>query len=96
MSGGSYGYLYCHVSGLETQRGDIERMEARLQSSGYYEAARSTREVLRLLDGAERIAESLQDVWRAVEWKDSGDGGEDDVQEAVSKFRPWPPPGDAG
>ena len=92
MSGGSYNYLYCHVRGLEEQRADIVKMERRLESSGYYAAARSTREVLRMLDAAEGIARSLEDVWHAVEWADSGDYGEDQVQEVVAKFSPWPPP----
>lgn len=92
MSGGSYNYLYCHVNGLDAQREDIERMERRLQSSGYYAAARSTRDVLRMLDAAERIAASLEDVWSAAEWKDSGDSSEERVREAVAKFSPWPPP----
>lgn len=91
MSGGSYNYLYCHVTGLEEQRSDIERMEERLQASGYYAAARATREVLYMLDAAERIAQSLHDVWLAVEWRDSNDWGEDQVREAVEKFSPWPP-----
>jgi len=95
MSGGSYNYLYCHVRGLEGQREDIEKMERRLQSHGYYAAARSTREVLRALDAAERIAESLEDVWLAVEWADSGDSGEESVRKAVEAFSPWPPEGGA-
>lgn len=92
MSGGSYNYLYCHVSGLEGQREDIEKMERRLQSSGYFAAARATREVLVMLDAAERVAQSLEDVWAAVEWADSGDSSEDSVRKAVEAFSPWPPP----
>jgi hypothetical protein len=92
MSGGSYDYLYCHVNGLEAQRGDIERMARRLEAGGYYAAARSTRDVLRMLDAAERIAHSLHDVWHAAEWVDSCDWGEDQLLEAVEKFSPWPPP----
>ncbi len=91
MSGGSYNYLYCHVSGLEAQREDIEKMERRLQSSGYFAAARATREVLLMLDCAERIAQSLEDVWVAVEWADSGNSSEDGVRKAVEAFEPWPP-----
>lgn len=92
MSGGSYNYLYCHVSGLEEQRGDIEHMARRLESSGYFAAARATRNVLMLLDGAERAARALEDVWRAVEWADSGDSLEESVRKAAEAFSPWPPP----
>jgi len=92
VSGGSYHYLYCHVSGLEKQRDDIERMARRLEASGYYGPARATRNVLVLLDGAELAAQALEDVWAAVEWADSGDSGEDQVAAAAGKFSPWPPP----
>ncbi len=91
MSGGSYNYLYCHVRGLEEQREDIERMARRLEASGYYAPARATRNVLVLLDGAERAAQALEDVWHAVEWADSGDYGEHQVAAAVEAFSPWPP-----
>lgn len=91
MSGGSYNYLYCHVTGLDGRQEDIARMGRRLQESGYYAAARATRDVLRMLEAAERVAQSLEDVWHAVEWADSGDYGEDQVREVVGKFSPWPP-----
>lgn len=92
MSGGSYNYLYCHVTGLDGRQEDITRMERRLQESGYYAAARATRDVLRMLEAAERIAQTLSDVWAAVEWADSGDSGEEQVVKAAEKFSPWPPP----
>jgi hypothetical protein len=92
MSGGSYNYLCWHSSGLGQQRGDIKAMAERLESGGYFAAARSTRDVLRLLDGAERAAQALEDVWHAVEWADSGDSSEDRVRGAVAAFSPWPPP----
>lgn len=98
MSGGSYNYLYCRARALEEQRWDIGCMARRLEKSGYFAAARATRNVLILLDSAERAAQGLTDVWRAVEWADSGDRSEDTVREAVAKFSPWPPPapGEAG
>lgn len=92
VSGGSYNYLCWHADRLQEQRGDLGSMEHRLQSSGYYAAARATRDVIRFLDAAERAANALEDVWHAVEWADSGDSSEDRVREAVAKFSPWPPP----
>jgi len=92
LSGGSYNYLYCHVNGLDQQREDIERMARRLEEGGYYAPARATRNVLVLLNGAERAAQALEDVWAAVEWVDSGDGGEDQIVKAAEAFSPWPPP----
>lgn len=94
MSGGSYNYLCWAVStgNVAGRRDDIEAMEKRLQSSGYYAAARATREVLNMLEAANRIAASLEGVWHAVEWKDSNDYTEDQVIEEIQKFAPWPPP----
>ncbi|MCW2720703.1 hypothetical protein [Pseudonocardia sp.] len=88
MSGGSYNYLYCHVRGLEEQRGDLESMVDRLAGLGYAtEAAAASRHVLDLLDQAEAAAQKLEDVWRAVEWWDSGDSSEESVREVAAKYR---------
>ena len=92
MSGGSYDYLCWNLDELSTRRYAVHQMAERLEKSGYYAAARSTRDVLRLLDGAERAAKALEDVWHEVEWADSGDCGEERVRVAVEKFSPWPPP----
>lgn len=91
MSGGSYNYLYSHVRGLDAQRDDLDAMRIRLEASGYEAPARATREVIRALDSAERMAGALEKVWLAVEWADSGDYGEDQVREAVDSFVAWPP-----
>ena len=97
MSGGSYNYLcWARETGeLSGRRGTITEMAERLEKSGYFAAARATRNVGILLDGAERAAQALEDVWHAVEWADSGDSGEDAVREAVAAFAPWPPPAPA-
>ena len=95
MSGGSFNYLYSHAGGLEDQRGDIEEMARLLVTvEGGERAARATRDVLRLLDGAERIAQSLSDVWLAAEWWQSCDYSEDQVREALAGFKPYPPDGE--
>lgn len=92
MSGGSYNYLCWNLDELSSRRHAVEGMAARLEGSGYRDAARATRNVLLLIDGAQKAAEALQDVWHAVEWADSGDYGEGQVQAEVEKFKPWPPP----
>lgn len=80
MSGGSYDYLCLRVHALEDQRGMLENMAIRLEGLPYAaEAAAQTRRVLKLVDAASVLADSLSDVWRAVEWWDSGDSGEDPV-----------------
>lgn len=88
MSGGSYNYLFCHVRGLEEQRSDLEAMATRLAGLPYAQsAAEATRHVIALLDQAEAAAQALAEVWRAVEWWDSADYGEDQVREVVEEYR---------
>lgn len=95
MNGGSYDYL-CYAAGdaarLSGRRMQIEQMASRLDSMGHILAARATRDIGRLLDGAERASQALEDVWHAVEWADSGDWPEDQIGPVVAKFSPWPPP----
>ncbi|MGK5530881.1 hypothetical protein [Streptomyces sp. URMC 129] len=90
MSGGSYNYLYCHVGGLEAQSGDIEAMAKRLEEMdfpGRHIAAEHTRLILSLFAAAEALGQRLSDVWHAVEWRDSGDVGDDEVRHALEKYR---------
>lgn len=94
MSGGSYNYL-CHVQDLEdlrSHRYDLEEMASRLAGLGYaQDAARETEELLLLLRQWEVRAaarlERLTEVWKAVEWWDSCDSGEDEVRAALAKYR---------
>lgn len=93
MSGGSYNYLYSHVGGLEVQRGDIEAMRDSLHElekqgvPGAAKAARQTRMILHHFDLAEQKAQALSNVWHAVEWRDSGDSGNDQVIEALREYK---------
>lgn len=91
MSGGAYNYLCYNADEVISRRRDVEMMGRRLENSGYYGAARATRNVLVLAEAAERAATALQEVWLAVEWADSGDSSEAKVREAVAEFSPWPP-----
>lgn len=94
MSGGSYNYL-CTVQDLEdlqAHRYGLEEMASRLAGLGYaQDAARETEELLLLLRQWEVRAtarlERLTEVWRAVEWWDSNDWGEERVSEALAKYR---------
>jgi hypothetical protein len=82
MSGGSYKYLYFQVSELGGNRGELESMAARLDGLPYAaQAAAATRRILEAISD-----EKLAAVWRAVEWWDSGDYGEDQVREAVAEY----------
>lgn len=94
MSGGSYNYL-CYALDLDdliSKRGDLREMADRLAGLGYAEdAAKETEELLVFLNQwsvrAEVRMKRLSDVWKAIEWWDSSDYGEDDVHEALAKYR---------
>lgn len=42
---------------------------------------------LTAIDDAERLAESLYDVWHAIEWWDSGDWGEERARQNVEGYQ---------
>lgn len=94
MSGGSYDYL-CWAQDLEDINGKryaLREMADRLAGLGYArDAAAETEELLVLLQQWEVRAQvrvkRLSDLWRAVEWWDSNDSGEDEVREALAKYR---------
>lgn len=94
MSGGSYDYL-CWAQDLEDINGKryaLREMADRLAGLGYaQDAAAETEELLVLLQQWEVRAQvrvkRLSDLWHAVEWWDSNDSGEDDVREALTKYR---------
>lgn len=94
MSGGSYNYL-CWVQDLEdinSKRYALREMADRLAGLGYaQDAAAETEELLVLLQQWEIRAgvriKRLSDVWHAVEWWDSNDSTEEDVREALTKYR---------
>jgi hypothetical protein len=83
MSGGSYDYLHFHAPELGGHRGQLEAMAERLEELPYAGGvAAATRHILAVLGD-----EALANVWRAVEWWDSGDYGEDQVRDAVAKHK---------
>lgn len=88
MSGGSYDYLYTRARPLGDQRNDLERMAIRLEGLPWAaQAAAATRRCLTAIDDAERLAESLYDVWHAIEWWDSGDWGEERARQNVEGYQ---------
>ncbi|GGU62804.1 hypothetical protein [Streptomyces lavendofoliae] len=98
MSGGSYNYLHELNHGLEGQRSDIEAMRDRLltlaqahhpgaEKTAATQAAHATQSILDLLDQARAQADTLRGVWHAVEYRDSGDYGDDQVTQALTTYR---------
>lgn len=93
MSGGSYDYLHVRDSDeiLNYER-KLSEMIDRLAGLGYAEdAAKESAELLLIMRQysvrASVIMQRLSEVWHAVEWWDSGDSGEDDVKEALKRYR---------
>lgn len=97
MSGGSYNYL-CWARDLEDlngKRDTLREMADRLAGLGYaQDAAAETEELLVMLQQwevrATVRAARLAEVWKAVEWWDSCDSGEDDVRGALAAYRGEP------
>lgn len=96
MSGSSYEYLYFNsVSDMLTKYGALEQLERmckRLEGLSYAKlaAAKSRRvqdRLTKLEASIQKNLDDLHDVWRAVEWWDSGDWGEGEVKRAIEKMR---------
>lgn len=92
MSGGSYNYLcYKDADEIPAYKSELNKMRDRLTQLGHLDAAKETESILLMLDAFEvrlqaRI-DRLRGVWQAVEWDGSMDGDEDDIKEAVEKYR---------
>lgn len=86
MSGGSYNYL-CNayaddiMSRVETMR----EMAGRLDDV-CPKAAGKTREILAIYRELDQRIDELRDIWKAVEWRDSCDWGEDQLAEAAAEY----------
>lgn len=86
MSGGAYDYL-CFSDGVGLVPDALQRMADRLAGLPYAQkAAEDTAAVIELTRAAGGLAERLTDVWHAVEWRDSGDCGDDDMQTEIAKY----------
>ena len=94
MSGGSYNYLYCkdtsdlveRLMSLRTE--DFDNMLDRLRYS--YPDSRIVADMVKfqteiedLLAVVDPKVHAFSEIWKAVEWVDSGDWSEDKVVEAV-------------
>lgn len=94
MSGGSYEYL-CWADDLDRlleKQHHLEAMADRLAGLGYADdaAAETTDLLLTLREWQVRArahVERLSDVWKAIEWWDSCDWGEERVHEALTAYR---------
>jgi hypothetical protein len=96
MSGGSYDYLYsADWRGLDLDTlpdGMMRAMAERLAGLGYAnDAAKETLDTLLYLRQVRVFLETrwerMRPVWKAVEWWDSGDSGEDGLKAALDEYR---------
>lgn len=93
MSGGSYNYLcYAESDTLLHNTETIKEMSDRLAGLGYAsDAAAETEDLLLLIRQAlnriEARRKRLEGVWKAIEWWDSADWGEDQVKKALEEYR---------
>ena len=92
MSGGSFNYL-CWAQPLDllNKRQDISDMVKALSDAGHIDAAAETETILLVLNHFEALMQAridrLSPVWKAIEWKRSGDWGKDAVDEAFREYR---------
>lgn len=95
MSGGSFNYL-CDQDAADILgnrvRDDLLAMALTLQTrpdgaevaDATFAVLQDARESLLRL---QPLIDQLRDVWKAVEWTESGDWGEERVSEAISDYR---------
>lgn len=93
MSGGSYEYLcFKDAADLLEASEQLRAMADRLKGVGHADdAARETEDIIATV---EQFQESLNaritrisEVWRAVEWWDSGDTNENHLHHALKEYR---------
>lgn len=90
MSGGSFNYLT--PDNYHEQRSDLTAMKDelwRLVGKGVPGAEDAYRQMTRLdtlLYLSDLLAKDLETVWHAVEWRESGDWGDDQLREALLEY----------
>lgn len=92
MSGGSLNYLYCKdPDDLFNQVDDMECAESYLLRKGYPDIAADVRRLIEYVKTArnriEVLHDQLKDVFHAVEWRISGDYGDDSLANALEAYR---------
>jgi len=93
VSGGAFDYvsLVDDVRQLVAKLDDLKELAAALENAGPSLACRQTQGLIGLLVAADVIFGDLRsggllDVWKAVEWNQSGDWGNDRLQEAINAY----------
>ena len=70
---------------------ELESMRESLIKYGYEDIAKDTQRLIEYIKSADCVIGTLKDmlkpVFHAVEWKESGDWGEEDMVEVLEKYR---------
>ena len=91
MSGGSFNYLcHCDTDDLKDRLEDMAEMRDMLEAKGLDKAAKETDDLINLVKELEGKANGflsrLSSIWKAVEWTESGDWGEDSIKRAAKEL----------
>lgn len=92
MSGGSLNYLYRKdADELWNYLNELEEVEDYLLKNNAYDVAKDVRRLIEYIKSSririEVLRENLSDVFKAIEWHQSGDYGKDSVDKAIEKYR---------
>lgn len=95
MSGGAYYYVYCRdVIDLLERRGELYEIIKSLNRYDYEDIAKDTQEFIHRIENiktqiqeAEKYRKTLKNVFKAVEWYESGDYSKDTMIEILEGYR---------
>lgn len=88
MSGGSYNYLcYADHSDIGNKTEDLQEMIDRLKELCFEDIANESYLVLEHIKKTDKMINKLSEIWKAVEWMDSGDWGLENVNQEIENFR---------
>jgi hypothetical protein len=87
VSGGSYDYLHLKCAGeLDAEDTNLIRMSDRLRRLNARKALADTELIRTKLREVDELIHNLAPVWRAVEWRDSGDYGDGEMHAEIDKY----------
>lgn len=92
MSGGSHDYL-CHKDADEMLNAEqsLKFMAERLREEGYEDVAKKTDNALSLVkkynEEMTNLINDMYDPWHAMEWYDSCDIGQEQLDSVIAKWR---------
>lgn len=92
MSGGSFNYLYCKNNiELFDCVSDLEDIEDALIKYDYVDVAKDTRRLIEYIKTAlvrvDVLSNQLKPVFKAVEYRESCDYGDEDLKKVIEKYR---------